>query len=87
MHWQKQKDIEATHEMIPRHCPSIPLQEASLSFHLWPIHQNPRAFLQAKAKNIVHMGKMSECGVFIVGTMGYLKLDVWWLAYIFKFKY
>lgn len=37
--------------MIPRRCPSTPLQEASLSFHLWPIHQNPRAFLQAKAIN------------------------------------
>lgn len=49
------KDIGATHEMIPMHCPSTPLQEASLSFHPWPAHQNPRAFLLAEATNKLYI--------------------------------
>ena len=45
----------ATHEMIPMHCPSIPRQEASLSFHPWPTHQNPTAFLLAEATKKFHI--------------------------------
>lgn len=46
------KDTGATHEMIPMHCLSTPRQEACLSFHPWPTHQNPRAFWPAEATNI-----------------------------------
>lgn len=42
-------DIGATHEMIPKHCPSTPRQGASLFFHPWPIRQNPRVFWLAGA--------------------------------------
>lgn len=36
--------------MIPMHCPATPHQEASLSFHPWPAHLNPRSFWLVKAK-------------------------------------
>lgn len=74
-----EKDIEATHETIPKRCPSTPLQEASLFFHLWPIHQNPRAFLQVKAKITTNMSPRypSDCSQQTV--------VIWWVVVRLQF--